>query len=137
MKKFKVTVDGQFYTVVVEEIDQKPASPGGGSAKEGARAAAGAAAGFEPAQEAVPVSEAQKKGPVSEGGARVPSPMPGSIIEVRVQVGDTVQEGDILLILEAMKMENEITAAQAGTVAKVLVTKGDTVNSGDPLLIIA
>jgi biotin carboxyl carrier protein len=62
--------------------------------------------------------------------------MPGSILEVKVNVGDNVNEGDVLVVLEAMKMENELTASQSGTVGQVLVKKGDTVNSGDPLIVL-
>ena len=64
------------------------------------------------------------------------APMPGTILEVRVTEGATVKKGDILLILEAMKMENEIMAPCDGTVKQVLVNKGATVNSGDPLVVI-
>lgn len=63
----------------------------------------------------------------------VSAPMPGNILDVRVKPGDSVKAGDTLLILEAMKMENEISAPQDGTIASVNVAKGDTVNSGDLL----
>lgn len=63
----------------------------------------------------------------------VNAPMPGNILDVRVKPGDSVKAGDTLLILEAMKMENEISAPQDGTIASVNVSKGDTVNSGDLL----
>ena len=61
------------------------------------------------------------------------APMPGNILDVKVKPGDSVKAGDVLLILEAMKMENEISAPQDGTVASVNVRKGDVVNSGDLL----
>ena len=60
--------------------------------------------------------------------------MPGNILDVRVSAGQTVKKGDVLLILEAMKMENEILAARDGVVASVAVAKGATVNSGDVML---
>ncbi len=69
-------------------------------------------------------------------GEKVNCPMPGNILDVRVNVGDEVKEGDILMILEAMKMENEILAPCAGKVATVAVAKGATVNSGDLLVVI-
>ena len=65
------------------------------------------------------------------------SPMPGNILDVKVAVGDTVAEGDVLIILEAMKMENEIVAPCSGKVASVNVQKGATVNSDDLLVVIA
>ncbi|MBR6186025.1 MAG: biotin/lipoyl-binding protein, partial [Clostridia bacterium] len=64
-------------------------------------------------------------------------PMPGTILEVKVQQGASVKKGDVLCILEAMKMENEIQAAQDGTVAQVNVAKGASVNSGDVLVVLA
>ena len=69
----------------------------------------------------------------STGAVAVNAPMPGNILDVRVKPGDSVKAGDTLLILEAMKMENEISAPQDGTIASVNVSKGDTVNSGDLL----
>lgn len=64
------------------------------------------------------------------------SPMPGTILDVRVQAGDAVKKGDVLCILEAMKMENEILAPADGTVLQVLAVKGSTANAGDPLVVI-
>jgi len=58
-------------------------------------------------------------------------------LEVKVSVGDSVDDGDVLLVLEAMKMENELTASQPGTVSEVKVKKGDSVNSGDPLIVLS
>ena len=74
--------------------------------------------------------------PVS-GGQAVKTPMPGSILDVRVKAGDVVKKGGVMLILEAMKMENEILAPQDGTVAQVLVSKGSSVNAGDALVVLA
>ena len=65
---------------------------------------------------------------------RLPLPMPGNILDVKVAAGASVKAGDVLVILEAMKMENEIVAPQDGTVASINVHKGDTVNSGDTLV---
>ena len=67
------------------------------------------------------------------GGEKITSPMPGTILDVKVAPGVAVKAGDVLVILEAMKMENEIVAPQDGTVAAVNVKKGDSVNSGDVL----
>ena len=108
MKRYSVTVNGVVYDVAVEELD-------------------GAAA---PAPKA---PAAPKAAPVA-GGKPVNAPMPGNILAVNVKVGDKVEKGAVLCILEAMKMENEIMAPEAGTVAAVNVAKGATVQSGDVLV---
>ncbi|NLP31416.1 MAG: biotin/lipoyl-binding protein, partial [Clostridiales bacterium] len=64
----------------------------------------------------------------------VEAPMPGTILDILVKVGDVVEDGQVLLMLEAMKMENEIMAPQAGTVDSIQVAKGDSVNTGDVLI---
>lgn len=148
MKTFRVTVDGQSYTVQVEEVEE----PSGNSAgSESARLsqpkpapnAKKAPEKKEPAEEvkAETASDMTEKPsqakPAPTGGTNVKAPMPGSVLEVKVSAGDEVKEGDVLLVLEAMKMENELTASQAGTVSEVLVKKGDTVNSGDPLVVLS
>ena len=110
MKNLIVTVNGVAYNVTVEE--------GTGAAVASAPAAA-------PAASAAPAGAA--------GSVTVTAPMPGNILDVKVKAGDSVKAGDTLLILEAMKMENEISAPQDGTIASVNVRKGDVVNSGDLL----
>ena len=72
-----------------------------------------------------------------EAGTQIKCPMPGTILDVKVSVGDTVKQGDVLLVLEAMKMENEIQALSAGKVVGVHTAKGSAVNAGDLLLVIA
>ncbi|MBR0446931.1 MAG: acetyl-CoA carboxylase biotin carboxyl carrier protein subunit [Clostridia bacterium] len=107
MKKFRITVNGNAYEVDVEEIG----------------AAAPAAA-----PTAAPVAAAPA------GGTIITCPMPGTIIDIKANVGDTVAEGQILVVFEAMKMENEIVAPCAGTVASINVNKGDSVDSGSVLM---
>lgn len=117
MKKYNVNVNGTAYEVTVEEVV-------GGAAP--APVAAAPAAAPAPAPVAAPAG----------AGEQVKSPMPGNILSVNVNVGDTVAEGQVLMILEAMKMENEIMAPCDGTIKQVVTAKGASVNSGDPLIVI-
>lgn len=112
MKKYKVNVNGTVYEITLEVMDGAPA------AAPAAPAAAAPAA-------AAPA-----------GGEKVSAPMPGTILSVNVQNGSAVKKGDVLFVLEAMKMENEIMAPCDGTVASVSVTKGATVESGTLLCVI-
>lgn len=121
MKNLIVTVNGVAYNVTVEE--------GTGAAAASAPVAAAPAAAPVPA--AAPAAPAAPAG--AAGSVTVTAPMPGNILDVKVKAGDSVKAGDTLLILEAMKMENEISAPQDGTIASVNVRKGDVVNSGDLL----
>lgn len=114
MKRFNITVNGKAYDVAVEEV-------GAGSAPAAA-----------PAQTAAPAA-APVPAAAPAGGTAVKAPMPGNILEVKVNPGDTVAEGQVLMVLEAMKMENDIVAPKAGTVASVNVKKGDSVNRDDLL----
>ena len=115
MKKFNVTVNGNAYEVEVEEI---------GAAAAPAAVPAAAAAPAAPA--AAPVAQAE--------GVQVACPMPGTIVDVKVQAGDHVTKGQVLVVFEAMKMENEIMADRDGTVVAVYANKGDSVESGKVLL---
>lgn len=107
MKKYRVNVNGTVYEVELEEMTGAPAAPAAPSAAPAAPAAAPAA-----------------------GGEKVTSPMPGTILSVNVAAGDAVKRGQVLMILEAMKMENEIMCPCDGTVTSVSVTKGAAVESG-------
>ncbi|MEL7647814.1 MAG: biotin/lipoyl-containing protein [Sedimentibacter sp.] len=125
MKKYLITVKGISYEVEVEEIkDNAPQS------KAAAPAPVRAAAPAAPA----PAKAAPAPSAPAGGTASVTSPMPGSIFKVHVKAGDSVKRGDVLIILEAMKMENEIFAAADGVVDSVLVKEGATVNTGDVLV---
>lgn len=115
MKRFNITVNGKAYDVAVEEV-------GTGSAPAAMPAAAPAVPVAAPAPAAAPAD-----------GTAVNAPMPGTILDVKASVGDTVTEGQVLMVLEAMKMENDIVAPKAGKVSAISVKKGDSVNSGDAL----
>lgn len=125
MKYYNITVNGVAYSVSVEETVA-------GAAPVAAPVAAAPAAPVAPAAPAAPA--AAPKAPAAAGAVTVKAPMPGTILDVKVKPGTAVKAGDILVILEAMKMENEIVAPQDGTVAAINVNKGDTVNSGDVLV---
>ncbi len=120
MKKYRVNVNGTSYEVEIELID-------------GASAPAAAPA------PAVEEKAAPAAAPVAApaGGEAINAPMPGTILAVNVTAGQAVKKGDVLFILEAMKMENEIMAPADGTVAAVAVTKGATVESGAVLCTLA
>ncbi len=121
MKYYNISVNGVAYSVSVEET--------------AAGAAPVAAAPAAPKAPAAPAAAPKAAAPAGAAGAvSVKAPMPGNILDVKVAAGASVKAGDVLVILEAMKMENEIVAPQDGTVASVNVHKGDTVNSGDVLV---
>ena len=84
-----------------------------------------------------PLSTSERLAPAAAGGEPVEAPLAGNIWKVHVSPGQTVQEGDVLLILEAMKMETEVRASKAGTVGTVSVKEGDSVSVGDTLLTLA
>lgn len=118
MRKFNITVNGTAYEVEVEEV--------GATATAAPVAAAPAAA---PA-----AKPAAKPAAPAAGTESVVAPMPGNINAIKVTAGQSVKKGDDLVILEAMKMENEIKAPRDGVVASVAVTKGQSVNTGDLLV---
>lgn len=114
MKKYRVNVNGTDYEITLEEVT------GAEAAKPAAAPAPAPASAPAPAPAPAPAA----------GGEKIVSPMPGNILNVNVKVGDAVKKGQVLLILEAMKMENEIMAPKDGTVTSVNVQKGSTVESG-------
>lgn len=121
MKKFNITVNGKTYEVEVEEVGGAPApAPAAAPAPKAAPAPA-------------PKAAAHKAAPVA-GATQIKSPMPGTIVSVKVNVGDKVAKDTLVAVLEAMKMENEIFAGDEGTVAGVSVSAGDSVNSGDVIV---
>jgi len=131
MKQFKITVNGVTYDVAVEETGSS--APAFAAA---APAVAPAAAPAAPAPAAAPEAAPAAPAALPENGKKVGAPMPGSIVDVCVSVGQTVAAGDKLIVLEAMKMENDIVAESAGTILGIGVSKGDMVNAGDTLVVI-
>jgi len=131
MKQLKITVNGKTYDVMVEETGSVASAP-----VAAAPVAAAPAPAAEPAQApAAPAPAAPVAAPA--GSETITSPMPGTILSVKVNAGAAVKAGDVLLVLEAMKMENEIMAPVDGVISAVSVTKGATVESGANLCSIA
>ena len=133
--KYKVTLNNRTYEVEVEEgkamlVDEyeayAPAAP-----------APVAAAPVAAAPAAAPAAPAAPAGAAHAAGEVVKSPMPGNIRKINVAQGQKVNEGDVLIVLEAMKMENEIVATKSGTVAQIVTAKGAVVETGAPLVVIA
>ena len=137
--KYNVTLNGKIYEVDVTESDaivtgvsQVPfvaAAPAPAAAPVAAPAAAPAPVAEAPAAPAAPA-------PVSADGTQVKAPMPGTILAVKKNVGDAVKAGDVIVVLEAMKMENDIVAPCDGTVKSINAPKGTTVNTDDVLAVI-
>ncbi len=121
MRKFNVTVNGTSYEVEIEEVEAGAVST--------APVAAPAAPKAAPTPKAAPAHKAAPAG--AQGSVVIKAPMQGSIVKVNVSAGQSVKKGDVICILEAMKMENEIFAPQDGVVASVNVTKGATVKTDD------
>ncbi len=128
MRRFSVTVNGNVYEVEVEELE-------GGASAPVAAAPVAAAPAAPKAAPAAPKAAPKAAAPAgAKGAVSVNAPMPGNILKVNVSVGQTVAKGDIICVLEAMKMENDIPAPQDGTIASVNVQKGASVNSGDVIV---
>ena len=118
MKAYRVNVNGNVYEITLEVID-----------KADIKAA--------PAPSAAPAPAAAPAAPAQAGSKSVTAPMPGNILKVNVQNGQAVKAGDVLMVLEAMKMENEIMAPADGTVSSVSVSTGASVESGAVLCVLA
>jgi len=132
MKKYIVNVNGKSYEVEVEEVGQESVIN---------RPAVSTPTPVQPRVEAKPQPqpkvEAKKEvaaQPVPQGAETVEAPMPGTVLDIKVNKGDTVSAGQVLLILEAMKMENEIVAPRDGKIAAINTTKSSSVNAGDALI---
>lgn len=130
MKKFKVTVNGKAYEVEVEEMGGAPV------AAPAPQAAAPAAPAPTPAAAPAATPAPAVGGPIPEGAITVKAPMPGKISALKAEAGKAVKRGDIILVLEAMKMQNDITATADGTLHEIRVNPGDNVKTGDVLAVI-
>lgn len=127
LRKFKIKIDGKEYLVEMEEI---------GGVPQPAAAVPTPAAPPTPTPE--PVPEVPTPAPAAgETADAMGAPMPGTMLKILVKVGDTVKENQPVMILEAMKMENEIVAPHDGTVTGIHVNQGDMVNPGQPLITIS
>ena len=135
MKKFRITVNGKAYEVEVEDL-------GGSSVISAPVQKTVQTAPLQPKPAAKSVQSAPKaeqkktEAPkaVPQGAETVEAPMPGTILDIKVNQGDAVEAGQVLLILEAMKMENEIVAPRAGKIAVINTSNGASVNAGDALV---
>ena len=140
MRTFNVSVNGVPYQVQIEEVEGSPSAipavPAAAFAPKPLEAAPAAAAPAVP-KPAAPKPAAPKPAAPVAGGHQVKSPMPGTIMSIKVKAGDSVKKGTVLCILEAMKMENEIMAPADGTIAQVVTSKGASVNSGDVLVVLS
>ena len=133
MNRYKVTVNGTAYDVLVEDMGgtQAAYAPVAQPAPAVVPAAAPVAA-----PQPVAATPAPAPAPAPAGASVVEAPMPGKILKISVAVGASVVSGDVLLILEAMKMENEISAPAGGTVREIRAREGDSVNTGDVLVVL-
>ena len=119
MKKYNITVNGTTYEVVVEEVGEVVSAPAYSAPVVNAATTSTAVS--------KPTSSASTP---AAGENSVKAPMPGTILEIKVSAGQAVKKGDVICVLEAMKMENEIVAPEAGTVTAILVKEGDAVEPG-------
>lgn len=129
LRKFRININGKEYLVEMEELGV-----------EGTAAVTPAAIPAAPAVPAAPVPALQPApapAPIPAGeGLMVEAPMPGNVLSVQVKVGDQVKEDQVLIVLEAMKMENEIVAPKNGVITAVYVEKGTTIDAGKPIVMI-
>lgn len=132
MKKYNVTVNGVTYEVLVEEAGVVSA-PTAASAPAPVAAPTPAPVAA-PAPTAAPAPAAAPAASGSAGSIKVTAPMPGTILKLNVKVGDTIKPNDLVCILEAMKMENEIFASEGGVVKSIEAAQGSSVNSGDVII---
>ena len=143
MKKYKIKVNGNEYEVEVEELvggavaAQPVFTPAPAAAIPAPAPAPAPVAVPAPAPAAAPAPKAAPAAAAPAGSTTIEAPMPGTIMKVTVKVGDVVKRGGVVLVLEAMKMENDIVSPADGTVVAIHVAQGASVNSGDALVSLA
>ncbi|WXR60648.1 biotin/lipoyl-containing protein [Peptostreptococcaceae bacterium AGR-M142] len=129
-RNFNVTVNGETYSVEVEEI-KADGSVATQTVSRPAPVSKPAPKPAAPAKKAVPKAAPKQ---VTAGASTIDAPMPGTILDIKVKEGDSVKEGQVIVILEAMKMENELMAPADGVIASINVEKGASVNPGEVLV---
>lgn len=139
LRKFKISVDGTQYLVEMEEVGAPTPTPADAAPAASAAPAPAPAPAAAPAPAPAPAPEPvpAPAAPAAAGSFAQTAPMPGTILDIHVKVGDVVTANQPVMILEAMKMENEVVAEQAGTIASINVEKGAMVNPGDTLFTLA
>lgn len=135
MKMFRVVVNGSEYKVGIEELAEETVSPPQVAQVAQVAQAAPATPPHAPPKPTVQPVAARAESAVAPGN--VIAPMPGTVLQVLVNIGESVRKGQVLLVLEAMKMENDLMAPADGVVEKLHVTKGVSVNAGDILVILS
>ena len=124
LRKFRVNINDKEYMVEMEELTETPSTPQHESTAKVA-----------PLPKADPTPPAPPIKPMTQGnGEAITAPMPGNILDIRVSVGDPVVENQVVAVLEAMKMENEIVAPRSGTITAISTTKGSTINVGEAIV---
>lgn len=136
MRKFIINVNGKSYDVEVEEVKDGVISTPSVPSVQAAAPAPKASTPVAAPKAAAPAPKVAAPVSVPAGATSIPAPMPGTILSIKVQAGDTVKKGQVLCILEAMKMENEIMTGTDGVISSVSINTGDSVNTGQVLFII-
>lgn len=137
MKKFNVKVNGKAYAVEVEEVGGFTYQPVQNEAPiQQAAVTAQTHSAPEPASTPNAPESMPKNSSEPAIGETISAPMPGTILEIKVKEGQSIKSGDVLFILEAMKMENEIVSPKDGVVNAIYTSKGATVNTGEPMITI-
>lgn len=132
LRRFKIKVNGKEYLVEMEELDAHTPL-----AENSSQVAPAPASPKAEAETPAPSPSPAPPAPVASHGAQVTAPMPGTILKLIANVGDQVSENQPILVLEAMKMENQIVAPQAGRLDSIAVSQGQSVNAGDVLFSIS
>ena len=133
MKKYNITVNGTTYEVVVEEAGAVASAPAYTAPVFAAPAAPATPVAAPAAAPAAPAAAPKAAPAGAQGANKVTAPMPGTVLKVNVSVGQAVKKGDVICVLEAMKMENDIPAPADGVIASVNVQNGASVNANDVL----